>query len=228
MVTNNISRTRGLRERDCGRTHHETPHSNGTLSAGPEELVLHPQVKHMTSLFRGRGRLRVAGLPARCAGKGEEAGLHGALAADLPGQRQHHLGDQSTRLHLRVRLRRARADQARGYAVRFRRHRCHLGTRSVPLTRGTATITRSSDGMRRDPGSDETGDGVPLSSGKTLDAEGRVIREPRASEAADNVFKCAYQNSGGLLSSTDPAGVRAGSRWRRFCGASSWCGTCIS
>lgn len=77
------------------------------------------------------------------------------------------------------------------------------------ITQGQNTVTRYWDGMGRDLGYTESGDGTTLYSLKTLDAEGRVKRESKGSvrvQPDDHIPEYSYEldASGRPLSITDP------------------------
>ena len=78
------------------------------------------------------------------------------------------------------------------------------GRNEVVITNGGSTITKYWDGMGRDTGYMETGDGTTLYSRKTLDAEGRVKNENRGSTSTDHKYSYLYDNAGRITRVTDP------------------------
>jgi len=66
------------------------------------------------------------------------------------------------------------------------------------------TITKHWDGMGRDTGSTEAGDNTTLYFRKTLDAEGRVKEENRASINSDHKYTYVYNAAGRFTQITDP------------------------
>ncbi|NLH76241.1 MAG: choice-of-anchor D domain-containing protein [Acidobacteria bacterium] len=82
------------------------------------------------------------------------------------------------------------------------------GANSVVITQGTNTVTKYWDGMGRDTGFTETGDGLTLHSRRSLDAEGRVVAESKGAVDDDYVYfyTYTYNAAGQVTSITDPMG----------------------
>ena len=82
------------------------------------------------------------------------------------------------------------------------------GQNRVVVAQGGNFVTKFWDGMGRDTGSTETGDDVTLDSQKTLDAEGRVITESKASihPHPNHVYSYLYNAAGQVTRITDPLG----------------------
>ncbi|MCK7518640.1 MAG: hypothetical protein MZV64_13420 [Ignavibacteriales bacterium] len=80
------------------------------------------------------------------------------------------------------------------------------GANCVVITQGTNTVTKYWDGMGRDTGSTETGDGLTLYSRRTLDAEGRIVAESKAAVDDDYVYSYTYNAAGQVTSISDPLG----------------------
>ena len=82
------------------------------------------------------------------------------------------------------------------------------GENRVVVTQGQNVVTKYWDGMGRDTGSIETGDGATLDSRKTLDAEGRVVAESRVSVHPHpaHVYSYLYNAAGQVTRITDPLG----------------------
>jgi YD repeat-containing protein len=85
------------------------------------------------------------------------------------------------------------------------------GANHMTITReddinGDNTVTKFWDGMGRDLGSTETGEGIALTlySRRTLDAEGRVLTESKGSDDDGHVYTYAYNAAGQVTSITDP------------------------
>jgi RHS repeat-associated protein len=74
----------------------------------------------------------------------------------------------------------------------------------VVITQGLNTITKYWDGMGRDTGSTETGDGTTLYYRKTLDAEGRIKEENSASINSAHKYTYVYNAAGQVTQITDP------------------------
>ena len=74
----------------------------------------------------------------------------------------------------------------------------------VVITQGLNTITKYWDGMGRETGSTETGDGMILYYRKTLDAEGRMKEENRASINSAHKYTYLYNAAGQVTRITDP------------------------
>ncbi|MGD2093344.1 MAG: hypothetical protein PVH61_44700, partial [Candidatus Aminicenantes bacterium] len=69
---------------------------------------------------------------------------------------------------------------------------------------GGSTIKKYWDGMGRDTGYSETGDGTTLYYGKTLDAEGRVVSESKGSTSDDDTYDYVLNAAGNPKKITDP------------------------
>jgi len=69
---------------------------------------------------------------------------------------------------------------------------------------GGSTITKYWDGMGRDLGYTETGDGTTLYYGKTLDAEGRVVAESKGSTSSSDTYDYVLNAAGNPTGITDP------------------------
>jgi len=80
------------------------------------------------------------------------------------------------------------------------------GENKVVLTQGSNVITKFWDGMGRDTGYTESGDGTTLYYLITLDAEGRIISESKGSANPAHVFSYAHNSAGQVTSITDPLG----------------------
>ncbi len=78
------------------------------------------------------------------------------------------------------------------------------GENKVVITRGGNTVTRWWDGVGRDLGSTESGDGITLHSRKTLDAEGRIRRGTNGALEAEHEYVYAYDAAGRVTQVTDP------------------------
>lgn len=78
------------------------------------------------------------------------------------------------------------------------------GQNQVVITQGGNTITRCWDGMGRDTGFTEYGDGTTLYYLRTLDAEGRVKYENNGSIGAADKYSYLYDAAGRILQVTDP------------------------
>jgi YD repeat-containing protein len=78
------------------------------------------------------------------------------------------------------------------------------GENKVVITQGSNTITKYWDGMGRDTGTTETGDSTTLYYRKTLDAEGRVKEENRASINSAHKYTYLYNAAGQVTRITDP------------------------
>ncbi|HSQ79080.1 MAG TPA: hypothetical protein VLN41_00665, partial [Candidatus Bathyarchaeia archaeon] len=68
------------------------------------------------------------------------------------------------------------------------------------------TITRYWDGMGRDLGYIEQGDGTTLYFQRTLDAEGRLVTETKGSTSDEDTWQYAYNDTGEVTTITDPDG----------------------
>ena len=79
-------------------------------------------------------------------------------------------------------------------------------TQGIPQDPDPNIITKYWDGMGRDTGSTETGDGTTLYFRKTLDAEGRVKEENLATVNANYKYGYVYNASGMITQITDPLG----------------------
>ncbi|MBP7706468.1 MAG: choice-of-anchor D domain-containing protein [Candidatus Aminicenantes bacterium] len=84
----------------------------------------------------------------------------------------------------------------------------HMTVTREDAINGDNTVTRYWDGMGRDLGSTEEGEGIALTlhSQRTLDAEGRVLTESKGSTDDDHVYTYAYNAAGQITSITDPRG----------------------
>lgn len=78
------------------------------------------------------------------------------------------------------------------------------GENRVVITQGDNAVTRFWDGMGRDTGSIETGDGLTLHSRKALDAEGRIVSESKGSLDPAHVYSYLYNAAGQITRITDP------------------------
>ncbi|MFX1535259.1 MAG: choice-of-anchor D domain-containing protein, partial [Promethearchaeota archaeon] len=79
-------------------------------------------------------------------------------------------------------------------------------TNSVSITQGGNAVTKYWDGMGRDTGHEETGDGITLYYLRTLDSEGRVIEESKGSTASSDKYIYELSASGQVKKITDPRG----------------------
>jgi len=77
---------------------------------------------------------------------------------------------------------------------------------SVVIKQGGNTITKYWDGMGRDTGYKESGDGISLYYRKTPDAEGRVTAESRGSTSSSHQYSYQRNASGNPTRITDPRG----------------------
>jgi len=77
-------------------------------------------------------------------------------------------------------------------------------TNSVNITQGNHTVVKYWDGMGRDLGYQEQGDGLTLYYRKTLDAEGRVIKESKGVTAASDEYVYSYNAAGRITQIRDP------------------------
>jgi RHS repeat-associated protein len=78
------------------------------------------------------------------------------------------------------------------------------GENKVAISQGSNIVTKYWDGMGRDTGAIETGDSLTLYSRRTLDAEGRVIAESKASVNPAHVYSYVYDAAGRVTRTTDP------------------------
>jgi RHS repeat-associated protein len=78
------------------------------------------------------------------------------------------------------------------------------GENRVDITQGENTVTRYWDGMGRDTGYTELGDGTTLYFRRTLDAEGRVKDENQGSTNVAHKYSYAYNAAGQVTQITDP------------------------
>lgn len=81
-----------------------------------------------------------------------------------------------------------------------------MGENRVDITQGSNVVTKFWDGMGRDMGYTESGDGTTLYFRRTLDAEGRLISENKGSTDDDHIFQYEYNAAGQLVSMADPLG----------------------
>nr|NIO48447.1 choice-of-anchor D domain-containing protein [Candidatus Aminicenantes bacterium] len=79
-------------------------------------------------------------------------------------------------------------------------------TNSVTITQGGNTVVKYWDGMGRDTGYEETGDGITLYYRKTLDSEGRVIAENKGSTSSSDKYIYELTALGQVKKITDPRG----------------------
>ena len=79
-------------------------------------------------------------------------------------------------------------------------------TNSVTITQGTNTVVKYWDGLGRDTGYEESGDGITLYSRKTLDAEGRLIAESKGSTDSTDTYSYELSAMGQVKKITDPRG----------------------
>lgn len=79
-------------------------------------------------------------------------------------------------------------------------------TNSVSISQGSNTIVKYWDGMGRNMGSIETGDGGTLYYLRTLDSEGRVTKENRGSTSPSVEFSYCYNAAGQVTVVTNPLG----------------------
>jgi len=78
------------------------------------------------------------------------------------------------------------------------------GENKVEITQGNGTVTRYWDGMGRDTGYVETGDGTTLYYRQTLDAEGRIISADSGGTTSTPEYAYVYDDSGRITHITDP------------------------
>jgi len=78
------------------------------------------------------------------------------------------------------------------------------GENRTVITQGPNVVTKFWDGMGRDMGYTESGDGITLYFLRTLDAEGRLIAENKGSTDEDHAYRYEYNAAGQLVSITDP------------------------
>lgn len=79
-------------------------------------------------------------------------------------------------------------------------------TNSVSIARGSNTMTKYWDGMGRDTGFTEAGDGTTLYYRKTLDAEGRLVSESKGSTNSADIYAYLITALGQVTRITDPRG----------------------
>jgi RHS repeat-associated protein len=79
-------------------------------------------------------------------------------------------------------------------------------TTSVTITQGSNTVTKYWDGLARDLGYKESGDGTTLYFFKTLDAEGRVTGESKGGSSSAYKYVYVRNAAGNPTSITDPNG----------------------
>ncbi len=91
-------------------------------------------------------------------------------------------------------------------------------TNDVIISRGNNTLTKCWDGMGRNQGFKEEGDGVVLRSWRELDGEGRVIAESKGAVSAGHKTLYEYNENGQPLQVTDPTG-----KWVKYAYAGNTC-----
>jgi len=79
-------------------------------------------------------------------------------------------------------------------------------TNEVDISQGNNTIAKYWDGMGRDTGYTESGDGISLYFRKNLDAEGRVISENKGSTSSSQLYSYLLNAAGQPTRITDPIG----------------------
>jgi len=79
-------------------------------------------------------------------------------------------------------------------------------TTSVTIAQGNNSITKYWDGMGRDTGFTEGGDGVTLYFRKVLDSDGRTVYESKGSTSLADTYDYVYNAAGHLKQITDPRG----------------------
>jgi YD repeat-containing protein len=79
-------------------------------------------------------------------------------------------------------------------------------TNSVAISQGANTVTKYWDGMGRDTGYKESGDGITLYYLKTLDGEGRVSTASKGSTNESHKYVYARNAAGNPTRITDPSG----------------------
>ena len=77
-------------------------------------------------------------------------------------------------------------------------------TNSVNIAQGNHMVVKYWDGMGRDLGYQEQGDGLTLYYRKTLDAEGRAIKESKGAIAASDEYVYSYNAAGRITQIKDP------------------------
>ena len=79
-------------------------------------------------------------------------------------------------------------------------------TNYVTITQGSNTVVKYWDGMGRDTGHVEQGDGINLYYRNTLDSEGRTVSESKGSTASADTYDYVYNDAGQIKKITDPRG----------------------
>ena len=79
-------------------------------------------------------------------------------------------------------------------------------TNYVTITQGSNTVVKYWDGMGRDTGYVEQGDGINLYYRNTLDSEGRTVSESKGSTASADTYDYVYNDAGQIKKITDPRG----------------------
>jgi len=88
----------------------------------------------------------------------------------------------------------------------FNNMTANWSTNSVTITQGGNSVVKYWDGMGRDTGYKESGDGIDLYYRKTLDAEGRVTTENKGSTSTSHQYSYQWNAAGNLTKITDPRG----------------------
>jgi RHS repeat-associated protein len=79
-------------------------------------------------------------------------------------------------------------------------------TNYVTITQGGNSVIKYWDGMGRDTGYWEQGDGITLYYRKTLDSDGRTISESKGSTNSGDIYTYTYNNAGQVTKIIDPRG----------------------
>jgi RHS repeat-associated protein len=79
-------------------------------------------------------------------------------------------------------------------------------TNYVTITQGGNTVNKYWDGMGRDTGHTEQGDGITLYYRKSLDSEGRTTTESKGSTDSADTYVYVYNAAGQIKKITDPRG----------------------
>jgi len=79
-------------------------------------------------------------------------------------------------------------------------------TNQVTIKQNNNSVIKFWDGMGRDTGSQESGDGTTLYFRKGLDAEGRLLNENKGSTNAGHKYNYVMNNMGSVTKITDPRG----------------------
>ena len=77
-------------------------------------------------------------------------------------------------------------------------------TNNVSINQGNNTIIKYWDGMGRDTGHVEQGDGITLYYRKSLDSEGRTLAESKGSTESTETYNYVYNAAGQVKKITDP------------------------